>query len=58
MAFQKSIFKQLIDLISRLEFQSIVNRHNGDYRSRSTKCWDQFIHLLFAQFSGRESFLG
>ena len=55
MAFQKSIFRQLLDVISRLEFQSIVNKHNGDFRTRTTKCWDQFIHLMFAQLSGRDS---
>jgi len=55
MAFQKSIFRQLIDLHSRLEFQSIVNRHNGDFRSRTATCWDQYIHLMFAQLSGRDS---
>jgi len=55
MAFQKTIFRQLLDIISRLEFQSLVNAHHGDYRVRTTKCWDQFIHLMFAQLSGRDS---
>ncbi len=55
MAYNTTIFGQMTELISRLEFQSIVNKHNGDYRCRKLKTWDQFIHMLFAQLSGRSS---
>jgi putative transposase len=55
MAYNTTIFGQMTELISRLEFQSIVNKHNGDFRSRKLRTWDQFIHLLFAQLSGRNS---
>jgi hypothetical protein len=55
MAYDTTILGQMTELISRLEFQSIVNNHNGDFRSRKLKTWDQFIHLLFAQLSGRSS---
>lgn len=55
MAYNNTIFRQMLQLISRLEFQSIVNHHKGDYRIRKLTCWTQFIHLLFAQFSGRSS---
>jgi len=55
MAYNTTIFGQMIELISRLEFQSIVNKHNGDFHTRKLKTWDQFIHLLFAQLSGRSS---
>ena len=55
MAYNTTIFGQMTELISRLEFQSIVNKHNGDFRTRKLKTWDQFIHLLFAQLSGRNS---
>lgn len=55
MAYNTTILGQMTDLISRLDFQTIVNKHKGDYRSRHLKTWDQFIHLLFAQLSGRSS---
>jgi hypothetical protein len=55
MAYNTTIFAQMTKLISRLEFQSIVNKHNGDFRSRKLRTWDQFIYLLFAQLSGRSS---
>lgn len=46
MAYNNTIFRQMLQLISRLEFQSIVNRHKGDYRIRKLTCWTQFVHLL------------
>ena len=55
MAYNNTIFRQMLQLISRLEFQNVVNRHKGDYRIRKLSCWTQFVHLLFAQFSGRNS---
>jgi putative transposase len=55
MAYYTTIFGQMTELISRLEFQSIVNKHKGDYRCRKLQTWDQFIHLLFAQLSSRSS---
>ena len=55
MAYHTTIFGQMLQLISRLEFQSIVKKYNGDYRSRTLRCWDQFIYLLFAQLGHRES---
>ena len=55
MAYHRTIFRQMLQLVSRLEFQSIVKRHKGDYRCRKLQCWDQFIHLLFGQFGKRES---
>ena len=45
----------MLSLFSRLEFQSIVDRYQGDYRVRTLTCWDQFIFLLFGQFSKRDS---
>jgi putative transposase len=45
----------MLQLFSRLDFQNIVDQYKGDYRIRTLKCWDQFIYLLFGQFSKRDS---
>ena len=45
----------MIHFISRLDFKHIVNKHNGDFRVRTLKCWDQFVHLTLAQLSKRDS---
>lgn len=56
MAYHRTIFRQMVELNSRLEFQNIVNQRNGDYRTRALKCWDQFIYLLSVQLGNRNSF--
>lgn len=55
MSYHTTIFGQMLHLIPRLEFQSIVKRHKGDHRVRTLRCWDQFIYLLFGQLGNRNS---
>lgn len=55
MAYHTTIFRQMLQLISRLEFQTIVKKHKGDFRARQFRCWDQFIFFLLGQFSQRNS---
>ena len=55
MSHNNTVFHQMLDIFPRHQFQKVVNRHNGDYRVRRLRCWDQFVYLLYAQLSGRES---
>ena len=55
MAHNNTIFNQMLQLNSRHDFQRIVNEHNGDYRVRKLTCWDQYIHLMYAQTGNRDS---
>lgn len=55
MAYNKTIFRQMLNIISRLDFEKIVNKHNGNYRVRTLTCWNQYVHLLFGQFGSRHS---
>jgi Domain of unknown function (DUF4372)/Transposase DDE domain len=55
MNYHTTIFRQMLQLFSRLEFQSVVNRYKGDFHVRTCRCWDQMIHMLFSQFSKRDS---
>lgn len=55
MKYHTTIFRQMLQVFSRLEFQNIVNRYNGDFHVRKCRCWDQMIHLMFSQFSSRDS---
>ena len=52
---QSTVFSQLIKLIPRTEFESIVARHDGDARVRSLNCWTWFGSLLFGQMTGHDS---
>lgn len=49
------IFAQLLDLLSRYEFNQCVARYDGNRRVRAFSCWDQFLVMLFAQLTYRES---
>ncbi len=49
------IFSQITALISHKQFQSIVDRHNGDYKVKDFSCWRQFLCMAFGQLTHRES---
>lgn len=51
----KYIFSQVMELISHKQFQTIVNRHNGDYKVKDFSCWKQFLCMAFGQLTHRES---
>ena len=51
----RTIFAQLIDHLSIHEFRKCVARYRGNHRIKSFSCWDQFLCMLFAQLSYRES---
>jgi hypothetical protein len=44
-----------MDVIPKYKFRKIVDRHNGNYRVRRFKCWDQLLCLCFGQLTFRES---
>lgn len=49
------VFAQLLDLLSRYEFNKCVSRYDGNRRIRTFSCWDQFLVMLFAQLTYRDS---
>ena len=51
----KYVFAQIMALISATSFQTIVNRHNGDYKVRGFSCWKQLLCMAFGQSTHRES---
>ena len=53
MSTKKTIFSQIMSLVSRYEFQKCVDRYKGDWRTRSFTCFDQFKVMSFAQFTDR-----
>lgn len=52
---ERTIFSQVMDFIPRYEFNKCVERYQGNYKSKSFSCWDQFLCMAFAQFTYRES---
>jgi len=51
----KYVFSQIMDLVSSTSFQTIVNRHRGDYKVKEFSCWKQFLCMAFGQLTHRES---
>lgn len=51
----QTLFAQLIDLLPSHEFRKCVRRYSGDWRVRTFSCWDQFLCMVFAQLTFRES---
>lgn len=51
----KYVFAQVIQFINRYEFEKIVTKYNGDYRTRDFNCWNQFLQLFFGQLTSRNS---
>lgn len=51
----RTVFSQLLDHLPRHTFRRLVKRYRGDHRVRSFTCWDQFLAMVFAQLTYRES---
>ena len=49
------IFTQFLQLLPRYEFQRIVNKYKGDYRTKHFKCWDQMACMMFAHIRQENS---
>ncbi len=50
-----SIFSQMLQLFSRLEFQRAVVRHRAERHARGFTCWGQFVAMLFCQLGQSQS---
>jgi len=51
----RTILSQILDFVSKYEFEKCVDKYNGNYKVKTFTCWEQFIVMAFAQLTGRES---
>ena len=51
----RTVFAQIMELISHNEFNRCLERYDGNQRVRRLTCWDQFLAMAFAQLTYRES---
>jgi hypothetical protein len=49
------VLSQLLDQVHREQFRRCVARYGGDYKIKRFSCWQQFVCLIFAQLTWRES---
>jgi Domain of unknown function (DUF4372) len=50
-----SIFSQILQLITRLEFEFAARKHNAERHARGFTCWGQFVAMLFCQLGHAKS---
>jgi hypothetical protein len=53
-AVGRTVSAQLMDHVSRCEFQRCVARYDGEYKTSRFSCCDQFLRMAFAQLTYRE----
>jgi putative transposase len=58
MRYRDSIFACLLKPISRRQFKTIVERHDGDAYDKTFDSWDHLVVLMFAQLSGASGLRG
>lgn len=49
------VFPQLLEFLPRRTFDTCVRRYQGNKRVRALSCRDQFLAMMFAQLTSRES---
>jgi len=49
------VFAQFLRLLPRYEFQRIVDKYQGDYRTKHFKCWHQLVCMMFAHIRQENS---
>jgi hypothetical protein len=52
---RRTVFEQIVKLLSRRQFEEIVARHQGNKRVRQLDCWTWLGALLFGQLTGHDS---
>ena len=55
MANKSYVFAQFLSLLSRYEFQRVVNKYQGDYRTKNFKCSDQMACMVLAHIRQENS---
>jgi len=51
----KTILSQIMSYLPTYEFRRCVHRYRGNHKVKSFSCWDQYLCMVFAQLSFRES---
>ena len=55
MAHRNTLFHSMLNFIPRHQFSALENQHSTGRKSRKFSRWNQFVHLMFMQLTGRKS---
>jgi len=53
--YSNTIFNQLLAFLPKSKFSQFVGQHNGDKWVKSLTTWNQFVALMYAQATGKDS---
>ena len=53
-----TIFGQILQMISRFEFEKAVKETKTERHARGFRSWNHFVAMLFSQLSGQDSLRG
>jgi hypothetical protein len=51
----QTVFSQLIDFLPKKQFDKCVRRYRGNHRMKNFSCFDQYLCMVFAQITYRQS---
>jgi len=51
----RTVFSQLLDFLPKHLFEPCVRRYRGNHRIRTFSCFDQYLCMIFAQITSRQS---
>jgi len=52
------VFSQLLDFLPQKQFDRCVRRYRGNHRTKTFSCFDQYLCMVFAQITYRQSLRG
>ena len=55
MSHHNTVIAQMLKLIPRHEFETLANKHHAGRPFRKASRWSQFVTMMIAQLSGRNS---
>ena len=55
MAHVNTVLNQMLNIISRHEFETLANQYHSGRKFRTASRWSQFVTMVVAQVSGRQS---
>lgn len=55
MNYSNTVFNQLLGFLPKSKFNQFVGQHNGDRYTKKMTAWNQFVALMYAQATRKES---
>jgi hypothetical protein len=50
-----SVFRQILNVFSRSEFDQLARKHGGERHARGFTCWDQLVAMMFCHLGRAQS---